>query len=68
MIPRPRRPAPRPSITRNFEFTRFHEQLIESAYQALIPVVAQPLRRPRPHSDAGGPAPVARLRSQARGA
>ena len=70
MNPRPRRPAPSPSVTRHFEFTRFHEQLIESAYLALIPVVARPLRRPRPHADADGPAsaPIVRLRSQDRGA
>jgi hypothetical protein len=70
MIPRPRRAALSPSITRHFEFTRFHEQLIEVAYHALIPVVARPSRRPRPHPDADGTAsaPIDRLRSQARGA
>ena len=70
MIPRPGRPAASPPITRHFDLNRFHEQLIEQAYHALIPVLARAVRRPRPHSDADRPAsaPIARPRSQARGA
>lgn len=52
MIPRPRRPAPVLPITRHFEFSRFHEQLIERAYHALIPVVARAPGRPRSRPDA----------------
>jgi len=70
MIPRPGRPVPRPPITRRFEFTRLHDQLIERAYHALIPVVRRPLGQPRSRTGVNEPATsVSRgLRSQARGA
>jgi hypothetical protein len=71
MIPRPRRTAPSPPITRHFEFTRFHNQLIERAYHVLIPVVSRPLEQ-SPRSRAGAhpqtSATTPNLRSQARGA
>jgi hypothetical protein len=68
MIPRPRRPAL--SIARHFEFTRFHVQLIERAYHALIPVVARPPGRPRSRTGADEPTATTMhgLRSQAGGA
>jgi hypothetical protein len=70
MIPRPRRTAPRPLITRHFEFKRLHEQLIERAYLALIPVVARPsgppLARPGTHEPAA--TMIRGRRSQAGGA
>ena len=70
MIPRPGRPAASPPITRHFDFNRFHEQLIERAYHALIPVVRRPLGRPRsrPGADAPATAVIRGLRSQAGGA
>lgn len=70
MIPRPGRPAASPPITRHFDFNRSHEQLIERAYHALIPVVRRPLGRPRSRPGASGPATavIRGLRSQAGGA
>jgi hypothetical protein len=70
MIPRLGRTAPSPPITRCFEFTRFHEQLIERAYHALIPVVRRPLGRPRSRPGANEPAAtmIRGLQSQAGGA
>jgi hypothetical protein len=70
MIPRRGRPVTSPPITRRFEFTRLHEQLIERAYHALIPVVRRPLGRPRSRTGVNEPATtvIRRLRSQAGGA
>jgi len=70
MIPRPGRCAASPPITRHFEFSRFHEQLIERAYHALIPVVRRSLGRPRSRPGADVPvSPMVRgLPSQAGGA
>jgi hypothetical protein len=70
MIPRPRRTAPGPRITRHFEVTRFHVQRIERAYHALIPVVARPREPPRSRSAVhpSTSATTPELRSQARGA
>ena len=48
MITSPRRPTLSPPVTRHFEFSRLHQQLIARAYQALIPVVSRRLDRPRP--------------------
>ena len=48
MITSPRRPTLSPPVTRHFEFSRLHKQLIARAYQALIPVVSRRLDRPRP--------------------
>jgi hypothetical protein len=36
-----------PTISRHFEFTRLQNQLIALAYQALIPIISQPLQQPR---------------------
>jgi hypothetical protein len=55
MIPRPGRPAASPPIIRRFDFNRFHEQLIERAYHALIPAVRRPLGRPRSRPGADVP-------------
>ena len=70
MIPPPGRPAASPPITRDSEFNRLHEQLIERAYHALIPVVARPLGRPRSRPGAHEPATtmIRGLRSRAGGA
>ena len=49
MTTSPRRPKFSPPVTRYFECTRLHEQLIARAYQVLIPVVSRRLDRPRPN-------------------
>jgi hypothetical protein len=43
MISSPLGHAPSPPVNRRFEFTRLHGQIIASAYEALVPIVA---RRP----------------------
>ncbi len=48
MIASPRRQALSLPITRHFEFTRLQNQVIASAYEALVPVVA---RRPNAERD-----------------
>ena len=70
MIPRPGRPAASPPITRHFDLNRFHEQLIERAYHALIPIVRRPPGRPRSRPGAHEPAATMSrgLPSQAGGA
>jgi hypothetical protein len=50
MITYQRRSVLSPPVTRGFEFTRFQNQLIALAYQALIPVVSRNLERPRSRS------------------
>jgi hypothetical protein len=47
MITYTRRSALSPPVIRHFEFTRFQNQLIALAHQALIPVVSRHLERPR---------------------
>jgi hypothetical protein len=69
MMTSPRRSSLSPPIIRSFEFTRFQKQSIAWAYQALIPVVAHHLPRPRLRSHAHEPATtIPGHRSQARGA
>jgi hypothetical protein len=70
MITSPRKSALSPPVLRRFEFTRFQEQSIAAAYQALIPVVSRhPGRtRSRSHEDERASATIPRLRSKARGA
>lgn len=48
MIATSRKSVSRPAISRLFEFSRFQEQTIASAYEALIPVVAR-RQECRPH-------------------
>jgi hypothetical protein len=58
-----------PRVTRQFEFTRLHEQFLAIAYHALIPVVSRPLERPRSRPGQGKPAAAAiPIRTQAGGA
>jgi hypothetical protein len=57
-----------PSISRHFEFTRLQDQLIAFAYQVLIPVISQPLQRPRGGLGRNRPATVERFQSKAGGA
>ena len=47
MIATSRKSASRPAISRQFEFSRFEQQTLASAYEALIPVVS---RRAEPGS------------------
>jgi hypothetical protein len=70
MITSPRRSVLSPPITRHFEFTRFQNQSIALAYQALIPVVSRHLGRPRSrsHDNELATTIVPERRSQARGA
>jgi hypothetical protein len=50
MIPSPRSRSASPRVTRQFVFTRLHEQFLAIAYHALIPVVSRPLEGPRSRS------------------
>jgi hypothetical protein len=70
MITSPRGAALRPTVIRNFVFTRLQEQSIAAAYQALIPVISRHPGQPRSRSGDREPAaPTAQgLRSKARGA
>jgi hypothetical protein len=68
MITSSRKPAFSPPVTRRFEFTRLHDQLIALAYQALIPVVSRPLERPQSQPGRNQPTTIQRLQSQAPGA
>jgi hypothetical protein len=68
MIAFSRSSTPGPSVTRDFEFTRLQNQLIALAYQALIPVISQPLQRPRGRLGRNQPATNQRSQSKARGA
>ena len=62
------RPAS-PRVTRQFEFTRLHEQFIAIAYHALIPVLSRPLERPRSRCGQEDPASAAiPIRTRAGGA
>jgi hypothetical protein len=65
MITSPRRPTSRPPVTRHFESTRIHEQLVARAYQVLIPVVSRRLDRPR--SGRSHPTVVQTVQSKAGG-
>ena len=64
----PRRPTLSSPVTRHFEFTRLHDQLIALAYQALIPVVSRPLEQPRPGRGNHRPTTIQGLQSQTGGA
>jgi hypothetical protein len=70
MITLQRKSALSPPVIRHFEFTRFQNQSIALAYQALIPVVARHLERPRSRFHDNEPAAmtVEGHRSKARGA
>ncbi len=70
MITSPRRRAPSPRVTRQFEFTRLQDQLIAIAYQNLIPVVSRPLERTRSRCARNEPAAamIPSLRTKAGGA
>jgi hypothetical protein len=70
MITSPRRSALSPPVIRQFEFTRFQDQSIAVAYQALIPDVSRHLGRPRSrsHGNEQATATIPGLRSKARGA
>jgi hypothetical protein len=70
MMTSPRRSVLSPPVTRCFEFTRFQNQLIALAYQALIPVVSRHLERPRSRfpDDRSTTTILPGRRSQARGA
>jgi hypothetical protein len=41
MIATSRKSAPRPAVSRQYEFSRLQDQTLASAYEALIPVVSQ---------------------------
>ncbi len=56
MIASSRRSTPSLPVTRHFEFTRFQDQLIALACQALIPVVSSHLERPRSRRNNNEPA------------
>jgi hypothetical protein len=50
--------TPRPTISRRFEFSRFQDQTLSSAYEVLIPVVSRrpecaPRRRDDPEVSTG---------------
>ena len=68
MITSPRRSVLSPIVTRQFEFTRFQDQSIAVAYQALVPVVSRHLGRPRSHDNQPATTIIPGGRSQARGA
>ena len=70
MITYPRRSVLSPLVTRHFEFTRFQDQSIAVAYQALVPVVSRHLGQPRSRSHDNQPATtiIPGRRSQSRGA
>jgi hypothetical protein len=68
MIAFSRRSTPSPPVTRHFEFTRLQDQLIALAYQALIPVISQPLRRRQGRLGCNQPHTMQRSRSKAQGA
>jgi hypothetical protein len=70
MITFQRRSALSPPVIRHFESTRFQDQSIALAYQALIPVVSRHLERPpsRSHDDEPATTTNQGVRSKARGA
>ena len=70
MITSQRRSALSPPVTRHFEFTRFQDEVIALAYQALIPVVSRHLERSRSrsHDNEQATTTMQGLRSKARGA
>jgi hypothetical protein len=68
MITSPRRSTFSPPVTRRFEFTRLHNQLIALTYQTLVPAVSRPLERPRPRPSHNQPAAIQGLQSKAGGA
>ncbi len=51
MIASSRRSTLSPPVTRHFEFTRLHDQLIMLTYQALIPVISCPMQRQQDRLD-----------------
>ncbi len=48
MIATSRRSASRPAVSRQYEFSRLHDQTLACAYEALIPVVSRRLERLQP--------------------
>lgn len=70
MIASPQRSVLSPPVIRHFEFTRFQNEAIALAYQALIPVVSRHLERPRSrsHDNEQATTTMQGLRSKARGA
>jgi hypothetical protein len=63
-----RRSTLSPPVVRNFEFTRFQNQLIALAYQVLIPIVSRDLARSQPRSSRNQPTTIQRFQSKAGGA
>jgi hypothetical protein len=57
-----------PNISRQFEFTRIQAQVIALAYQALIPLISEPLQQPRGRIGRNQPTTTQRLQSKAGGA
>ena len=68
MIAFSRRSKLSPPITRHFELTRLHGQLIALAYHSLIPVISCPVKRQRGRLGRNQPTTVQRSQSKARGA
>ena len=70
MITQQRKTALSPPIARDFAFTRFQDQSLALAYQALIPIVSRPLGQPcsRRRDDEPALTTIRGRRSQARGA
>jgi hypothetical protein len=69
MITFHRRPALSLPITRHFESTRIHKQLVANAYQILIPVISRHSGRPRSRTgDNKTEATIQGLRTKTEGA
>jgi hypothetical protein len=68
MIASPRRSTLSPPVTRHFEFTRLHDQLIMLAYQELIPVISCPMQRQQDRLARNQQTTIQRFQSKAGGA
>ncbi len=57
-----------PLVTRHFEFTRLHDQLITSAYDALIPVISCRMERQQDRLQRKEQTTIQRFQSKSGGA
>jgi hypothetical protein len=58
MIAKSRRSVSRPAVSRQYEFSRLHNQTLAYAYEALIPVVARCPERLQPARREGKSTPM----------
>jgi len=68
MIASSRRSTLSPPVTRYFEFTRLHDQLITLAYHALIPVISCRMERQQDRLQRKEQTTIQRFQSKAGGA